>query len=82
MLQEFFQLLLSFLVRVLSWFGLSFGVQEEGAALTEQPSPSQQSQYKSDDVPPPLLEPLPFSPDSPASPVSPVSPVSPIGTLP
>jgi hypothetical protein len=63
MLQEFFQLLLSFLVRVLSWFGLSFG-QQEDTALT------QPSQYKSDDVPPPLLEPLPFSPEGPESPVS------------
>jgi hypothetical protein len=72
MLQEFFQLLLSFVVRLLSWFGLSFGpVGPVGPvdsldSLESKESQESQSQ-RSDDLPPPLLEPQPFSPMEPVA---------------
>ena len=69
MLQEFFQLLLSFVVRLLSWFGLSFGpVGPVGPVDSLDSLESQKSQsQRSDDLPPPLLEPQPFSPMEPVA---------------
>lgn len=48
MLNWFYQLVLSFITRVLSWFGLSWGKElQEAAEVVE----AVQAQAKSDDVP-------------------------------
>ena len=57
MWNEIVQMLLSFLVRVLSWFGLSFGT----ALPSENPLSAQESQKNEDEIIQPATEPQPFS---------------------